>query len=74
MPKISGVATTKNAKGEIATVTINMKKHGKALMPIFKEMGMIEKSQFEKDGKQAVTVEEARQQTLEFLKTLPWKK
>ncbi|TAD82528.1 MAG: hypothetical protein EAY75_16305 [Bacteroidetes bacterium] len=74
MAKIAGVATTKNANGEIATITINMKKHGKALMPIFKEMGILEKTQFEKECEKAISVEETFNKVHEYIKSLPWKK
>ena len=73
MAKIAGITTTKNAKGEIATITINMKKHGEALLPVFKEMGIIEKTQFEKDCESAMSVEDFREQLLNHINT-EWKK
>jgi hypothetical protein len=59
MPKIAGVATKKNARGEVTHVIINLKQHGKAFNPILKEMGVIEKTQFEKEWEEAISIEDA---------------
>lgn len=62
MGKVAGVATKKNAKGEITHIAINMKKHGHALMPVFKSMGIIEQSQFERECEAGMTIEQSREQ------------
>jgi hypothetical protein len=64
MPKIAGVATKKNARGEVTHVIINLKQHGKAFNPILKEMGVIEKTQFEKEWEEAIPLEVVRQKLL----------
>lgn len=73
MAKIAGITTTKNAKGEIATITINMKKHGAALLPVLKEMGMIENTQFDRDFENAISIEDFRERLLNHVNT-EWKK
>ena len=43
-------------------------------MLMLKELGVVSKTQFEKDCKGALTVEEARTRIKKFVKNLPWKK
>jgi hypothetical protein len=74
MPRIAGVTTQKNTKGEITHVTFNLKKHREAITPVMMQLGVIEEDQFEKDWKTGITVEEARQHTHKFLKSLKWPK
>jgi hypothetical protein len=66
MPRIAGVVTEKNAKGEITFVTINVKKHRETIMPVLEQMGVVEKKEW-------LTVEEARKLSLKHLDEL-WKK
>jgi len=73
MAKIAGITTTKNAKGEIETVTINMKKHGKAFAPILKEMGVIEQTQFEKECQEGIPASQVFE-TLRAKMHAHWKK
>ncbi|MCA0381719.1 MAG: hypothetical protein LCH58_06130 [Bacteroidetes bacterium] len=73
MAKVAGITTTKNAKGEIATITINMKKHGAALTPVLKEMGLLEKTQFDKEWEEGISVEEFRSQLLAHIES-EWKR
>lgn len=73
MPKIAGVATQKNAMNEITHVTINMKKHGATFNPILKEMGVIEKTQFEKDWEQSISLEDFENKVLTHVRSL-WDK
>lgn len=73
MARIAGIVTQKNIRGEITHVTINIKKVKRAI-PMLKELGIMEKTKFEKDCEGAMSVNEARARTKEFIKTLPWKK
>lgn len=73
MAQIAGIATTKNTRGEITHVTFNLKKHPQ-VMPFLIEIGVISKTSFENECENALSVEEARAQTIEFVKFLPWKK
>lgn len=73
MARISGVTTKKDEKGNITHIIINVKKHKQAV-PLLKEMGLMEKSQFEKECEDAITIEEARKHTHDFIRDLPWKK
>jgi hypothetical protein len=75
MPRIAGVVTEKNAKGEITFVTINVKKHEAAIMPLLVKMGVVEKSKSKQELKKEkwLTVEEARKLSLKHLDEL-WKK
>jgi hypothetical protein len=73
MARIAGVTTKKDAGGNITHVTINVKKHKQAI-PVLKEMGLMEKTRFEKECEDAITIEEARSHTHEFIRNLPWKK
>ena len=73
MARIAGIKTQKNTRGEITHVTINLKKH-QEVVPMLKELGVVSKTQFEKDCEAALTVEEARTRIKKFVKNLPWKK
>ena len=73
MARIAGIKTQKNTRGEITHVTINLKKH-QEVVPMLKELGVVSKTQFEKDCEGALTVEEARTRIKKFVKNLPWKK
>ncbi len=73
MARIAGIKTQKNTRGEITHVTINLKKHQK-VVPMLKELGVVSKTQFEKDCEDALTIEEARIRIKKFVKNLPWKK
>lgn len=74
MPRIAGIATQKNIKGEITHVTINIKKHKEAITPLLRQLGIIEKSQFEKDCEKAISLEEFRQRVHAGIKNLQWGK
>lgn len=73
MARIAGIATTKNTRGEITHVTFNVKKH-QQVIPLLVELGVITKTAFEKECENALGVDEARAQSIEFVKSLPWKK
>ncbi len=53
MARIAGVNTQKDTKGNITHVTINTKKHPEAAGKL-KELGLMEKTQFEKDYEKAM--------------------
>ena len=71
MAKIAGVTTKKDAGGNITHVTINVKKHKQAI-PVLKEMGLMEKTRFEKECEDAITLEEFRDSMKNFITEL-WK-
>lgn len=73
MPRIAGVKMQKDARGNVTHITIDVKKHKEAV-PVLRELGLIEKTQFEKDCEGAITIEEARAHTHAFIKSFPWKK
>ena len=73
MARIAGIKTQKNTRGEITHITINVKKH-QEIMPMLKELGVVSKTKFEIECEGAVSVDEARARTIEYVKSLPWKK
>ena len=73
MARIAGVVTEKNAKGEITYVTINVKKHRAAIMPLLEQMGVVEKTGFMKEIEKGLSVEAARKLSLKHIDEL-WKK
>jgi hypothetical protein len=72
MAAVAGVTTKKNIKGQITHVTVDVRKH-KGVVPIFNDMGLIPKTQFQIDRENGVTIEEARKQTHNFIDGL-WKR
>lgn len=73
MPRIAGVATQKNSKGEITHLTINVKRHKEVLAPLMLKLCPPEKTQFEKDWERGISIEEARKKSHEFIRKM-WKK
>lgn len=73
MPRIAGVTTEKNAKGEITYVTINVKKHKETIMPFLEQIGVVEKSKFMQEFEKGLSIEEARKLSLKHIDEL-WKK
>jgi hypothetical protein len=73
MARIAGVITKKDTRGNITHVTINTKKHPEALGKL-KDLGLIEKTQFEKDYENAMTFEEFEEKILNFANNLCKKK
>jgi hypothetical protein len=73
MPRIAGIVTEKNAKGEITFVTINVKKHRKTIMPVLEKMGVVEKSKFMQDFEKGVSVKEGFKMVKKHVDDL-WKK
>jgi hypothetical protein len=73
MPRIAGVATQKNTKGEITHLTINVKKHKDFVAPMLAQLGAKEKTKFEKDWERGITPEELRQNLHKRIEEI-WKK
>ena len=77
MARIAGIKTQTDSRGKLASITINAKKHPNAVEAL-KGLGLLEKSalrqEVEANPDNFLTVEEARAQTHEFIKKLPWKK
>lgn len=74
MPRIVGITTQKDSKGNLTHVTINMKKHGEKIMPVLEELGFLEKSLFDIDFENGTTLDEFTQSGYDFVKSLPWPK
>ena len=58
MPRMAGITTKKNDRGKITHVTINVQKHRETITPVLLQLGVIEKTQFQKDCEGAITPEE----------------
>lgn len=75
MARIAGIQFKDNARGTHTHVTIDLKKHGEKIKPFLEEIGAVEQDEFDKEwAKGGYTVEEARQKTISFIRSLPWKK
>ncbi|TAF74626.1 MAG: hypothetical protein EAZ53_08240 [Bacteroidetes bacterium] len=82
MARIAGISTQTNAKGIVTKITVDLKKHPKvkeALIEIgylTKTQQQIEDEEFEKDWNNPtnLTVEQARQLSLEHINSLKWDK
>jgi hypothetical protein len=78
MARIAGIRTEKDLKGNITSVTFDLKKHAAKIMPILVEMGAIEEDDFEKEWKEAqktgYTPEEFRKAMYETISKWEWKK
>ncbi len=71
MPRIAGVGTQKNTKGEITHLTIDVKKHKELVAPLLEQLGV--RSKFEQDRERGITLEEARKNAHDFIHKM-WKK
>lgn len=72
MAKIAGVTTKRDTKWRLSEITINAIKHPDVVGRL-KEMGLVEKSQFEKDCEKGITVDEARELSINHLRSI-WPK
>jgi hypothetical protein len=72
MAAIAGITTKKDLQGRLTHVTVDVRKH-KQVIPMFTEIGLIPKTDFQKRYEQGVTVEEARQHSLNHIRSI-WKK
>ena len=73
MPRIAGVATQKNTKGEITHLTIDVKKHKDIVAPLMEQLAVKATSKFEEDWERGITLEEARANLHGRIKEL-WKR
>lgn len=73
MPRIAGVATQKNTKGEITHLKIDVKKHKDIVAPLMEQLTVKAKSKFEEDWERGITLEEARKNSHNFISKM-WKK
>ena len=67
MPNVSGVELETNAKGQITYARFNLKKHGDAIMPILKDLGAVEKTEFQKEWEKAISVDECFDRVLKIV-------
>lgn len=72
MAAIAGVTTKKNTQGKLTHVTVDVRKH-KQVIPMFEEIGLIEKTDFQKRCENGISVEEAKQLSLNHIRSI-WKK
>ena len=72
MQKIKGIEIEKNSQGEDAFIRIDLQKFGKQLQPFLEEVGLLE-DDFEKEWETALTLDEAKEKSIEKLRAL-WKK
>lgn len=72
MQKIKGIEIEKNSQGEDAFIRIDLQKFGKQLQPFLEEVGLLE-DDFEKEWETALTLEEAKEKSIEKVRSW-WKK
>ena len=72
MANIEGISTQKNEQGEITHVTIDIQKH-KEIIPVLEQMGVIEKSAFQKEFDDSFSLEDARNILFERIEN-KWKR
>lgn len=60
MPRIAGITTQKDARGNITHVTFNIKKHEAVITPVLQQLGVLEKSSFMKEFEAGVSIEDSR--------------
>ena len=73
MPQIAGIATQKNANGDITHITIDVRKHRKMITPVLQQLGITEKSKFKKEREAGYTIEQTRNMLLDHIENI-WKK
>lgn len=73
MARIAGVKTTKNASGKLTHVTIDVRKHPQAIGTL-KEMGLLNKTQFEKECEEAIPVDVFFDKLKSRIKQYKWSK
>jgi hypothetical protein len=72
MAAIAGITIKKNIKGQLTHVTVDVKKHA-AVIPMFKELGLLPKTTFQKERENGITVKELKDTLLEQIDEL-WSK
>jgi hypothetical protein len=73
MSRITGIRTKRDAEGRITEITINTKKHPQAI-ELLQNAGLVEKSGFQQDLEDGLSVEQARQSTLTKIRSWKWPK
>ena len=73
MARIAGIKTKRDNKGRITEITINTKKHPQAI-ELLQQAGLVEKTKFQQELEQGLTVEQARQRTLAKIRSWKWPK
>ncbi len=73
MPRIAGITTKKNVKGKITHVTIDVEKYRQAIIPVLNQLGLIEKTEFQRECENGHTIEESRKRVHAKIDTL-WEK
>lgn len=72
MAAIAGITTKKNTKGQLTHITIDVKKHA-SIIPMFNEMGLLPKTQFQIEREEGITLEQFRKNMHKRIDTL-WSK
>jgi hypothetical protein len=72
MAAIAGITIKKNIKGQLTHVTVDVKKHA-AVIPMFKELGLLPKTTFQKERENGITVKKLKDSLLEQIDEL-WSK
>ncbi len=70
MVNIAGVSTQTNKEGEITHVTFDMEKHKDTIEPLLQQLGMVEKTKFDKLREEGITIEESKARVIARVKTL----
>ena len=73
MADIAGVSTQTNNQGEITHVTFDMSEHKDKITPILEQLGLTDKTKFDKMREEGSTVEELREHMHRKIESL-WKK
>jgi len=73
MAQVAGISTQKNAQGDITHVTIDLSKHGEVFTPVLQQLGVIEKTPFQKEWDEAMSVEAFKEHQLKVVRSL-WSK
>jgi hypothetical protein len=72
MAAIAGIKTTKNTKGQITHITVDVRKH-KKVIPMFNEIGLMPKTKFQQKCEKGTPIEEAFEEIKAHIKSL-WQK
>ncbi|MBX3291230.1 MAG: hypothetical protein KF855_18130 [Acidobacteria bacterium] len=67
MQTVDGIEIEKNANGQDAFIRIDLSRYSEQLRPFLEEIGMIEED-FEEEWKNGLTLEEARERTIERIR------
>ncbi len=73
MAAIAGIKTKKNTRGQITHITVDVRKH-KEVIPMFNEIGLLPKTNFQEQCEKGHTADETREILLKHVRSFPWKK